>query len=322
MCAPGTIEIVRNRLAEDSRRRNFLKTATAAGSVAVAGLATVGCQAGAGIAAGIGIGKESSPESKTKSSSKPIGDREPVNFSRVVDLSHTLHKGFPAWFEEGKAIGKKYASGKPIVGPAVVEVEDVLTFANHKINLKKITYWEHVGTHMDAPNHFSEGSTCDEIPAEDLVCPLAVIDIKAKAEKDPLAMLTLEDVKAWETDNGPLPKRCCVALNSGWADHVGTKRFLSFDERGRRRQPAFQVEAVEYFLEEREVVAIAIDTLSFDNQHSPDSDVHYSWLGSERWGVENVNNLDDVPAAGATIVVGQPKIRGGTGGPNRIFALV
>ena len=30
----------------------------------------------------------------------------------------------------------------------------------------------------------------------------------------------------------------------------------------------------------------------------------------------------DVPAVGATIVVGQPKIEGGTGGPNRVMALV
>lgn len=322
MCAPGTIEVVRKRLAQDKDRRNFLKTATIAGSAAATGLTGTGCQAGAGIAAGLGVGKEPYLGKKEKSTGQPIGERAPVTFRRVIDLSHTLQKGFPAWFEEGKSIGMKSSSGKPIVGPAVVEVEDVLTFANHKINLKKITYWEHVGTHMDAPNHFSEGSTCDKISAEDLVCPLAVIDIKAKATKDPLALLTLEDVKDWEAEHGPLPQRCCVALNSGWDKHVGTKRFLSFDAEGKRRQPAFQVEAIEYFLEEREVIGIAIDTLSFDNLHSPGSDAHYSWLGSERWGVENVNNLDDVPPVGATIVVGQPKIQGGTGGPNRIFALV
>ena len=46
------------------------------------------------------------------------------------------------------------------------------------------------------------------------------------------------------------------------------------------------------------------------------------WLGDERWGIEVVNNLDDIPALGATIVVGQPKIQGGTGGPNRVMALV
>ena len=75
-------------------------------------------------------------------------------------------------------------------------------------------------------------------------------------------------------------------------------------------------------MEERNVVGLAVDTFSFDNQHSPNSDVHYRWLGDERWGIENVNNLDDVPVVGATIVVGQPSIQGGSGGPNRVLALV
>ena len=321
MCSPGTIEIVRNRLAEDRRRRSFLKTAAVAGSAA-AGLTAGGCRAGAGIAAGIGIGSSAEEKGKQSSDEKVRGNPEPVSFSRVVDLSHTLHDGFPAWFEKGKAIGLEDASGKPIIGPAVLEMEEILTFSTHKINLKKISYWEHVGTHMDAPNHFSEGATCDEIPAEDLVCPLAVMDVKSKAAEDPLAMLTLEDIEAWEAENGPLPKRCCVAINSGWYKHVGKEKFMSSDEKGRRRQPAFHVEAIEYLLEKREVVGIGIDTLSFDNLHSPGSDAHYRWLGSGRWGVENLNNLDDVPAIGSTIVVGQPKIKGGTGGPNRIFALV
>jgi kynurenine formamidase len=32
--------------------------------------------------------------------------------------------------------------------------------------------------------------------------------------------------------------------------------------------------------------------------------------------------LDDVPTKGSTIVVGQPSIKGGSGGPNRTMALV
>ena len=45
-------------------------------------------------------------------------------------------------------------------------------------------------------------------------------------------------------------------------------------------------------------------------------------LETKDGGIENVNNLDDVPAVGATVVVGQPKIKGGSGGPNRVMALV
>jgi kynurenine formamidase len=45
-------------------------------------------------------------------------------------------------------------------------------------------------------------------------------------------------------------------------------------------------------------------------------------LPSERWGLENIANLDKVPPAGATLVVGLAKVRGATGGAARVIALV
>ncbi len=38
--------------------------------------------------------------------------------------------------------------------------------------------------------------------------------------------------------------------------------------------------------------------------------------------MEAVANLDSVPARGATLIVGGPKIAGATGGPTRLIALV
>ena len=55
---------------------------------------------------------------------------------------------------------------------------------------------------------------------------------------------------------------------------------------------------------------------------SGDFATHYAWLPTGRFGIENVANLGKLPAKGATIVVGAPKHRGGTGGPARIFAMV
>ncbi|HBV30998.1 MAG TPA: cyclase [Verrucomicrobiales bacterium] len=291
MCSPNVIEKVRQRIS----RRDLLKTTASA----AAGVLAAGCQ------------------STAKAKAAPA--TEPISFTRVVDLSHTLHPDFPAWFVPGE---EKAFGTKTFLPPAIVEVERVFKYEEIQINLNKVSYWEHVGTHMDAPNHFSEGSSVEKIPAEDLVLPLAVIDIKAKAARDPLAQVTLEDVKAWENKNGRIPERACLAMNSGWAHHVNTPKFKSPNADGAHQQPAFHIDAIKFIMEERNVVSIAVDTFSFDNLHSPEYDVHYAWLGDERWGIEVVNNLDDVPAVGATIVVGQPKIEGGTGGPNRVMALV
>lgn len=291
MCSPNVIEKVRQSIS----RRDLLKTT----ATAAAGVLAAGCQ------------------STAKAKAAPA--TEPISFTRVVDLSHTLHPDFPAWFVPGE---EKAFGTKTFLPPAIVEVERVFKYEEIQINLNKVSYWEHVGTHMDAPNHFSEGSSVEKIPAEDLVLPLAVIDIKAKAARDPLAQVTLEDVKAWENKNGRIPERACLAMNSGWAQHVNTPKFKSPNADGAHQQPAFHIDAIKFIMEERKVVSIAVDTFSFDNLHSPEYDVHYAWLGDERWGIEVVNNLDDVPAVGATIVVGQPKIQGGTGGPNRVMALV
>ena len=75
-------------------------------------------------------------------------------------------------------------------------------------------------------------------------------------------------------------------------------------------------------LEQRNVLALAVDTLSLDYGPSPDFATHYAWLPTNRWGMECVANLGAVPAAGATIVAGGPKIVGATGGPSRVLALV
>ncbi len=298
MCSPAIIEKVKKRIT----RRNLLQ------GIGVSGAASAsGCLA------------------QSVSSSKPPDSSstnlpESVSFTRVVDLSHTLHPNFPAWFVAGQQVTTR--GKRTFVPPEIVEVKSVFEWNPDKVNLKQITYWEHVGTHMDAPSHFSEGSTVDEIPAEDLVLPLAVVDIKAHAHSDPLARLTMKDIQKWESKHGPIPERAMLALNSGWAKYVDTPKYKSLDENGKHRQPGFHPEVAQFLMEERNVVALGVDTFSFDNQLSKNSEVHYLWMGDNRWGIENLNNLDDVPAVGATVVVGQPSIQGGSGGPSRVMALV
>lgn len=86
--------------------------------------------------------------------------------------------------------------------------------------------------------------------------------------------------------------------------------------------PGFHVEAVQMLMDEANAIAIAVDTLSLDYGPSEDFATHYAWLPTNRWGLECIANLGALPATGATLVVGAPKHRGGSGGPARVFALV
>ena len=225
--------------------------------------------------------------------------------SRVVDLTHTLTHDFPTYFGEQQFFD-----------------EDVFTYAEHAFNLKMIRVNEHTGTHIDAPLHFTDGGTSiDEVPVETLVCPLAIVDIREKADADPDAQVTPDDLTAWIDTHGPIPPGACVAQNAGWQPRLGTPTFRNADDAGVMHFPGFHVEAVQMLLEEAEVAGVGVDTLSIDYGPSGDFITHYTWLPANRWAVENMANLDQLPATGATLIVGAPKHQGGTGGPCRLIAL-
>jgi kynurenine formamidase len=97
-----------------------------------------------------------------------------------------------------------------------------------------------------------------------------------------------------------LPAGCCVALHSGWGELAisDPARFIGRDIAGDMHFPGFSPDAAAWLLKERDVAGIAVDTLSLDNGPSQDFLTHRLWLPSGRWGLENVANLDQVPASG------------------------
>ncbi|MCC6776357.1 MAG: cyclase family protein [Hyphomicrobiales bacterium] len=228
-------------------------------------------------------------------------------FRTAVDLTHVMSAEFPTFF-----------------GEPGIEMDKKFDFKKDGFNLYVWRINEHAGTHLDAPIHFSEaGASADKLAAATLVVPLAVIDVSAKAAQSTDYLVSRDDILQWERRNRRLPDNCCVAMHSGWGKYVGdAAKFTGKDAAGVLHFPGFSPEAVAWLMQERKVAGIAVDTLSLDNGPSKDFKVHYAWLPSGRWGLENVANLDQVPAAGATLVVGIPKVKGATGGPVRLIALV
>lgn len=273
------------KIAHDMSRRRFLKGA----SLAAAAVASAGCVAPVVVEA---------PAAAAQSG-------KAFSFNDLVDLTHTLGVDFPTFGGEQQ-----------------LELETMVTLANDGYNMYRWLLVEHTGTHMDAPFHFSDGPSADQIPVSDLFGPLVNVDIRAKAEADPDAQLTPDDLAAWESEYGPIPAGAIVAMNSGWSDFVADAKFRNADPDGVMHFPGFHIEAVEFLLTERDVKGIFVDTLSLDFGPSPDFAVHYRWLPAGKWGMECVANLGQLPATGATVVVGGPKIAGATGGPSRVFALV
>ncbi|MEJ0077280.1 MAG: cyclase family protein [Alphaproteobacteria bacterium] len=228
-------------------------------------------------------------------------------FTRVIDLTHTLSPAFPTFF-----------------GVPGIEIERRYTLRRNGANVNWWRVLEHAGTHIDAPIHYAEnGAAVEAIPADQLVVPLAVVDVSEQAVRNADYALSRGDVTEWEARYGQLPDGCCVAMHSGWGRHANdAAKYTGKDAAGAFHFPGIHPEAAEWLLRERRVVGLGVDTLSLDPGRSKDFKTHATWLPSGRWGIENLANLEQVPPTGATLVAGVPKVKGATGAPARILALV
>jgi kynurenine formamidase/D-alanyl-D-alanine dipeptidase len=186
---------------------------------------------------------------------------------------------------------------------------------------------EHGGTHLDAPVHFSEaGESADKVSVRKLIAPAVVLDVTAKAAKDPDYRLTAADVKEWEAVHGAIPRGAIVLLRTGWsARWPDRKRYFGDDtpnDASHLHFPSYGKEAVEFLVKERAPAAIGVDTASIDHGPSQDFPVHRIVAAAQVPGLENLTNLEALPETGAWIVALPMKIGGGSGGPLRVVALV
>ncbi|MGE0823047.1 MAG: cyclase family protein [Candidatus Binatia bacterium] len=186
---------------------------------------------------------------------------------------------------------------------------------------------EHGGTHMDAPIHFAEGKrAADEVPLQQLIGPAVIIDVRTQAEQNPDYRLTTADILAWEKQHGQVPSGAIVVMFSGWgARWPDRKSYLGTDQPGdiaHLHFPGFSRESAEFLLSQRNIDAIGVDTPSIDYGQSQDFIVHQLINGANKPGLENIANVDQLPAKGATLIALPMKIAKGSGGPARIIALL
>jgi kynurenine formamidase len=196
-------------------------------------------------------------------------------------------------------------------------------------------YWnwfeggEHVGTHFDAPNHWITGrdkASVDRVPVNDLIGPAVVIDKSAQAAADPDYLLKVDDIRAFEREHGPLPRRCWLLYRTGWdARADDQKRFLNANESG-PHTPGIDAECARWLAEESPVVGIGVETVGTDagaaHSFQPAFPCHNFMLGAGKYGLTQLANLSSLPATGAVLVVLPLKLVNGSGSPCRALALV
>lgn len=240
---------------------------------------------------------------------------------KIVDLTHTLDEHAPKYpisSLEDTATNFSYYALKPLMKQYIGDMW---------VELNTLEFYEHQGTHIDAPIHFGNGrQTLDEIPLNRLMGPGVVIDIKDKVKDNADYAVTVEDIKMHEAEYGRIPPNAIITINSGWARKYpdpnmvfGTK---NLDDPKTFHFPGWSLEACEFMLQQRQVAVVGSDTPSTDPGNPPGYPCHMYLQPNNVPLLEYVANLDSIPPRGTTFVLGTMKVRGGSGGPTRIFALL
>src|SRR5713101_2625789 len=186
---------------------------------------------------------------------------------------------------------------------------------------------EHGGTHLDSPIHFAENkATVDQVPLSQLIGPAVVIDIAPACAKDPDYRLSVADIAAWEKQQGAIPDSAIVLVRTGWGKFWPDRtRYLGSATPGDTAHlhfPGISREAAEFLVTRRKINGVAIDTASMDYGPSKEFIAHQIINGANVYGLENVANLEKLPPTGATLIGLPMKIKGGTGAPTRIIAIL
>ncbi|ETX30290.1 cyclase family protein [Roseivivax isoporae] len=238
----------------------------------------------------------------------------------VVDLTHTLDPDFPVIVlppEFGQC--------------ARFRMEEVSAYDHRGPAWKwhTITMSEHTGTHFDAPVHWISGrdvprGAVDEIDPAAFVGPVCVIDCSEGAAADDDFELTPEIIAAWEAVHGRIPAGAWVLMRTDWSKRTGAA-YLNLREDG-AHSPGPTPEAVRLLVEERDIRGFGTETVGTDAgqgmHYTPPFPAHYILHGAGRLGLQCLSGLDRLPPTGALLIAAPLKIKGGTGSPLRVLALV
>jgi kynurenine formamidase len=229
---------------------------------------------------------------------------------RFVDLTHAFSPTTPHW----KGFGEE-------------TVKSLYTIKKDGFIVQQFTHVGQWGTHVDPPAHFHEGlRTVDQIPLKEMLLPLVVLDVHEKVAANPDYTPTLGDVRAWEAKHGRIPEHAFVALRTDWAKRWPNQDAMqNRDKEGVAHYPGWSKEVLKLLYEDRRITASGHETTDTDpgvavtkEDYSLESYV----LGTNHYQIEMLTNLDQVPEAGALIMVTWPKPEGGTGFPARAIAIL
>jgi kynurenine formamidase len=233
----------------------------------------------------------------------------------VVELTHTFDESTIYWpTEEGFKLIRGFAG---------------VTENGYFYSANRFMCAEHGGTHMDAPIHFWKGGqTVDQVPLERLIGPGVCVDVTEKCVADRDYQVSVEDFKSWEDAHKTTLNDRIVLIRTGFARHwPDREKYLGTNESGRAaiaqlHFPGLDPSAADWLVTRRQIRMAGIDTASIDHGQTRTFPTHVRLFRDNVPALENVANLDQLPANNFRVIALPMKIGGGSGAPCRIVAIV
>ena len=247
----------------------------------------------------------------------PVMAQKPTSLplGRVVDLTHAFDATTVYW---------------PTAQGFKLETDfEGMTEKGYFYSAYRYSAAEHGGTHLDSPIHFAKDRyTVDEIPLQQLMGAAVVIDVMKQCAANPDYLVSVADFQAWEKQNGRIEPGTIVLLKTGFGKYYPVrKKYLGTDERGdaavaKLHFPGLDPAAARWLTQNRSIKAIGLDTASIDYGQSTLFESHRILFDKNIPAFENVANLDQLPVKGFSVIALPMKIKGGSGGPLRIIAVL
>ena len=194
-----------------------------------------------------------------------------------------------------------------------LEMTTMRTIEKNGVNIFRICFGNHVGTHLDGPRHLIPGGrSLDELPLESFYGTGVVLDV-------PLGPDGAVTAQHLESAKPTIEKGDIVLINTGWSKKFGSSDY-------RENHPYLGVDAAIWLINNNARM-VGIDVSSLDLPHSlrKEGFKHPSLrplLENGIPAIHNLTNLEAVAGKRAIIMALPIAFSGACGSPARVVAQI
>jgi arylformamidase len=220
-----------------------------------------------------------------------------MDIKKVIDLSHPLRPGREARTLEISELDATQITGAPTE-------ED--WYIMHQVVMDN-----HMGTHLEVPYHILEdGADLAQVPVAQFAGEAVILDLRGYSPREGIP---LEAVKRVAEKAGGIKEGNIVFCMTGWSSYYGTEHYM---------KPPFLTEEALRWVVDHGIKMLGVDTTGAMDPNKPDRQNHLPIMEAGVVYIENLTNLESLPASRVAVAALPPAIEGLEGITVRVVAFL